>query len=348
MSNIQFTLVSTVFNEAKRLKDTIEDLKNQSVSPSEIIITDAGSNDGTVEILEDWKRSSSVPIKILIKPRCNVAEGRNLAINNSSYETIVSTDFGCRFHKDWLKSLTEPLVDENIMVVGGSFSVIEEDQKTLAAKAAYILNNGYKVDVNAPWFIPSSRSIAYRKSVFKRIGGYCEWLTLAADDSVFGKELLAHNFKIFMVNKPYVFWGRHSEFKAYEKEAFRYGLGDGESRIGLFSKVKSLMYVFLRILFLLGMIAIIINLINGSSIAGISVITLISLLGFRPYYLNLFKPWIQIRSDKYTLNVLVASVYLLEAVQFHYYRGYFRGYFFSKDKIKNDARLLRIRLEGQL
>lgn len=342
---MEFTLVSTVFNEAKRLRITIEDLKNQSLSPNEIVITDAGSNDGTIEILEEWKRTSSVPIKVIIKPACNVAEGRNIAINNSRYETIVSTDFGCRFHKDWLKSLTDPFSDDTVMVVGGEFTVIEEDQTTLAAKASYIINNGYKINVNAKWFIPSSRSIAYKKSVFKKVGGYCEWLTLAADDFVFGKELIANKFKIFLVDKPYVFWGRHSKFIGYKKEAYRYGLGDGEARIDLLSKVKNLAQVFLRFLFLIGFLGIVSSLILKKDVVLFSLITLFSVFGFRQYYVYVIKPWVRLRSPKYSLKVFFASIYLFEAVQFNYNKGYFKGYYFSNEKVKNEARSLAVRLK---
>ncbi|WP_394334976.1 glycosyltransferase [Niastella yeongjuensis] len=55
----QFTLVSTVFNERKRIDKTIEDLRNQTLQPAEIIITDAGSTDGTYEALIEWQRPFS-------------------------------------------------------------------------------------------------------------------------------------------------------------------------------------------------------------------------------------------------------------------------------------------------
>ena len=82
---MDFTLVSTVFNESKRLNQTIGDLSQQTLQPSEIIITDAGSTDGTYEILLKWKENSAIPITILRKTGCNIAEGRNLAIRSAGY-----------------------------------------------------------------------------------------------------------------------------------------------------------------------------------------------------------------------------------------------------------------------
>ena len=84
IDQLKFTLVTTVFNEITRLDKTIRDIEAQIILPDEIIITDAGSSDGTIERLEKWKDDSSIDIIVLQKPGCNVAEGRNLAIKNAS------------------------------------------------------------------------------------------------------------------------------------------------------------------------------------------------------------------------------------------------------------------------
>ena len=68
---LNFTLVSTVFNEQKRLPETISDLENQSLKPTQIVITDAGSTDDTYEILKDWSANSSIDVVILQKTKCN-------------------------------------------------------------------------------------------------------------------------------------------------------------------------------------------------------------------------------------------------------------------------------------
>ncbi|NLL27429.1 MAG: glycosyltransferase family 2 protein [Bacteroidales bacterium] len=61
-TRLLFSLVSTIFNEAKRLRQTIADLEAQTIKPAEIIITDAGSYDNSWEILTEWQKNSAVPI----------------------------------------------------------------------------------------------------------------------------------------------------------------------------------------------------------------------------------------------------------------------------------------------
>lgn len=340
---MDFSLVSTVFNEARRLELTIRDIENQTLKPSEIIITDAGSTDGTYEMLEKWALESEISIVVLQKLKCNVAEGRNIAIKNTKYDIIASTDFGCRFEPSWLESIITPFSDPTVEVVGGAFTVKESDIITPAAKAEYILSNGYNINVNSGTFIPSSRSIAYRKYVFDRIGGYCEWLTLAGDDMVFGLEIQARNYKTINVPRPNVSWGRHEQAKGYIKEMFRYGLGNGEAHVDQSNTIKYSVFLFLRILFGLNLICMAFSAILRIPIIIPLVIFAITAYAFRPY-LSFVKRWYKFRSEKYDFNTLICGFGLYEKMKISYIKGYIKGYYSSTSLQKDQAILLKARL----
>lgn len=341
---MEFTLVSTVFNESKRLDQTISDLVNQTLQPSEIIITDAGSTDGTYEMLQKWAETSPVPIVLLKKERCNVAEGRNLAIKAAKFNLIASMDFGCRYHPEWLESIILPFSDPEVKVVGGAYSVEESDIQTNAAKAAYILANGYGVNVHFNWFIPSSRSIAYRKDVYDHVGGYCEWLTLAADDLVFGMLLKKKGYKFFVVDKPYASWMRHKAAKAYIKEAYRYGLGEGEARVQYHMFKNTLFKKLYRLAFYASMAAILIVLIFFYSSDRLLIVALLSsilfVLGFR-HYKAYFNYWTRLRSAKYDFSSFLYALYLAGRINTGYIKGYIKGYYYSSEKQKRGAEELQ-------
>lgn len=336
----KFTLVSTVFNEGKRLSQTIQDLERQSIIPDEIVITDAGSTDGTFEYLKDWKLKSKIKIHILQKDRCNVAEGRNHAIQHAQNEIIVSTDFGCRFHPDWLKSLTDPFLNSEVFVVGGAYSVIEEEIITEAAKANFILTNGYKINIDDS-FIPSSRSIAYYKSVWKDVGGYCEWLTLAADDLVFGKSLKAKGYQFHLVRKPYVYWMRHEKASSYAKEAFRYGLGDGEAKVNLRNSLVVLFEIICRYTFIPLIILLIVLALLFSPLVFFLILPMA--FGFRPY-IKAFNNWRNLHSSKYSFITFIKALGLIELTRINYLKGYFKGYISANPKQKEGVKKLKLLL----
>ena len=343
---MQFTLVSTVFNEAKRIDQTIDDLAKQVLQPDEIIITDAGSNDGTYEILKKWQAASSIPIIILQKVRCNVAEGRNMAIKAAKHPIIASMDFGCRYHPKWLESIITPFSDPQVMVVGGAFSVQEEEIETISAKAAYVLFNGYNINADLEGFIPSSRSIAYRKEVYDNVGGYLEWLTLAADDLVFGMMVKKKGYDIFRVNKSYAFWMRHKTAKAYAKEGYRYGLGDGEARVQFEKFKKRLLGKIYRVAFFADILFILLGLIFVNKLSIIPVILAFVLAFSLRFYIGYFNNWKHLRSNKYDIFTLLYSFYLVEKTSTSYIKGYIKGYYYSSALQKREAIQLNKLLEA--
>jgi glycosyltransferase involved in cell wall biosynthesis len=337
---IYFTLVSTVFNEIKRIDQTISDLEKQLLHPSEIIVTDAGSTDGTYERLIDWKNNSNISITILRKHKCNVAEGRNIAIRSAKYDLIVSMDFGCRFKPEWLAAMVKPFQDTTVKVVGGGFEIIEKDQVTTAAKAAYVMTNGYSLEMDSPRFIPSSRSIAYKSDVFMQVGGYCEWLTLAGDDMVFGMCIRSLDIDIFKVKEKFVSWDRHQKAKGYIKESERYGLGEGEAKIYFIGFIKSIIVLLTIPLFFLLTTFNLASLILFSKFNILLLIANIGcLVGFKSI-LNIFLYWRKMRSNKYDVKTLFFSFYLQQAVKYGYAKGYLKGRFFSSTIINDKSTML--------
>ncbi len=332
-----FTLVSTVFNEMRRLNQTIADIEAQVLKPDELVITDAGSKDGTYERLIEWSKESTISIKVLQKAKCNVAEGRNLAIAAASNNLIASTDFGCRFKPEWLKDLMAPFdTDPMLQVVGGGFSIIKEEVKNLPQKADYVLSNGYEI-VFDEYFSTSSRSISYKKEVWEKIGGYPEWLTLAADDTIFWRQIKHHNFKYVFVPTPNVLWLRHKDYLGFGKESFRYGLGDGESRINFKNFISHIIETGLRYLFFAVLGYQLIFWLLGSH----SFWSLFWALPFSPglrSYKNAFARWQKFKtSEGYSFDVLLACFRMIEVTRRFYLKGYFKGYFKSTPKQKAEA-----------
>ena len=340
--NIPFTLVSTVLNEKERIEESIAEIEKQLLHPNEIIITDAGSKDGTYERLLRWKAESTIPIIILQKIKCGAAEGRNMAIKAAKYDLIASTDFGCRYTSTWLQELVAPFQDPSIKVVGGAYDIFEKDMNSPAEKAAYIMYNGYKIDVHHPRFIPSSRSIAYYKSVWEHVGGYNEWLTLTGDDYLFGNLILKKGYKIYPSEKCNVYWGRHANAIGYAKEAFRYGIGEGETQVNIRNVFSSTAETLIRYAFCIALMALLIaKFIFAAPIPGYYFLFLLPMLiGFRSYF-KYFKSWLQVRSSKYNFKTLLLGFYIIELMRIYHFKGWVKGYRRAKLETSEAYRNLR-------
>jgi glycosyltransferase involved in cell wall biosynthesis len=227
------SLVSTVYNDRDGLYTFFESMEKQARFPDEILIVDAGSNDGTWELMQTEASRKDRPwkMKALQESRCNVARGRNLAIEAASGDIIISTDIGCDWDREWLEELAAPFDgDSSIEQVNGSWAVKREDLHGPWAIAEWALKGDQRLEATAESHC-SSRSIAYRKGTWTALGGYPEDLSLAGDDAVYDYLSVRAGVKRVGAPKIRCYWHRHESLKAFYKEAFRYGIGDGEAGI---------------------------------------------------------------------------------------------------------------------
>jgi len=229
MNNIKATLICTLKNERLNLKEFIDSLLGQSRVPDEIIIVDGGSIDGTIEIINKYINNEN-PIKLIIKKGANISQGRNIAIKNAKYDIIVSTDAGCKLDINWFKNITRPFQEsKNIDVVSGWY---EPDARS---RLEYCIADLYfpKLNIitkNTDSFLPSSRSVAFKKSCWKKVGGYPEWL-YTAEDTLFDLNLKKAGFKFYFAKDAIVYWRVRDSFKAFLKQQFLYAKGNGEAKI---------------------------------------------------------------------------------------------------------------------
>ena len=221
-------LICTVYNEAGGLGPWIEALKRQTVFPDEFVIVDGGSTDNTVELLRRGFDGSDFPAPQIIVRRCNIAEGRNMAIRHSTQEIIASTDAGSIADPRWLEEITRPFQEHSdVDVVGGDCPVKTGNELQEQVNRIFSFEPDQRVEGGA--CTPSSRNVAFTRRAWTAVGGYPEWLTLTAEDALFNNNLIVAGFRFYYQPSAKVTWELRPDLRSYLKMLRSYGYGSAET-----------------------------------------------------------------------------------------------------------------------
>jgi len=236
-------LITTVFNEEDSIEKFLDSIVNQTQKPFELVIVDAGSKDKTVAIIKNY--SKKLPLKLFIH-KGNRSVGRNFAIKNATSNIIAVTDVGCILEKHWLERITAPF-KKGYDVAAGFYKPTTNNvfEKSLATYTCVPLE---KVTEN---FLPSSRSVAFKKNSWETVGGYPENLD-TCEDLVFAKKLKMVGLKFIVVKNAVVYWPQRESIMAAAMQFFNYALGDGMA--GYYRAQTPLLfgrYIFLAFLVLI-------------------------------------------------------------------------------------------------
>lgn len=216
------SLITTFYNESGSVRRFFEGLRHWTVLPDEIVMVDGGSTDDTVPTIRECIPSAPISVRLIETGGCNISQGRNLAIKNAEFDLIACTDMGCLIAPDWLERILRPLCeDATVDVVGGYYEPI---RRTPFQDCYYHLT--YKPSLDKSHFLPSSRSIAFRRRVWEEVGGYPEHMT-TAEDTAFDLRIRKCGFKEVLAEDARVQWEARDSFSSLFRQYFRYGQGAG-------------------------------------------------------------------------------------------------------------------------
>lgn len=195
------SVVVPVYNASADLPKLLDALAGQTLAPSEVILVDDGSTDGSVETARAWADGHpDFPLRILEQSNQGPAKARNLGADAAIGEILLFTDSDCLPDRGWVEGMTGPFRDPEVQGVQGVYRTRQTE--TMARFSQLEIEDRYlRMKRNPTIDFIGTYSAAYRKSVFMEEGKFDDRFPIASgEDADFSYRLAAKGRK--MVFQP--------------------------------------------------------------------------------------------------------------------------------------------------
>lgn len=261
------SVVITTFNDEKELPALLNQIGTQKLLPNEIIIADGGSNDRTIDIINEYKDKLKSQLVVLLDGRLNISEGLNLAIRNTNFDRIAIMATGNSYEEDYLFNLNNKMDETNADICTVPFKGSEMNSFSVLYNKVFL--NGK--DGNR---IPTNHGMLIKKDVYKRIGLYYEHFIYAGEDAEFLNRIICNDIKIEIVDYPKIVWDAPKDINQMVKQIKWYMIA--QLQISGIKALLSYKRVLLQLISILLMVISIISNVYALTVLFLGILILLS------------------------------------------------------------------------
>jgi len=194
-SNLKISIITVSFNSVLTIRDTIKSIISQDYCNIEYIIIDAGSKDGTVEIIKEY----DADISCFISEADNgIYDGMNKGITSATGDIVGILNSDDFYPNSFvLSNVARTFEKESCDAVYGDLVYVKFFD--IHKIVRYWQSGEYTVKkIKNGWMLPHP-TFFVRNEMYKKYGCYNTDLKTAADYEMILKLLYKHNIRVFYI-----------------------------------------------------------------------------------------------------------------------------------------------------
>jgi glycosyltransferase involved in cell wall biosynthesis len=227
---MKVSLVATVRDARPFIEEFLDSIRTQTRPPDEVVVVDGGSTDGTFGLLQ-----AAEDVTAISETGANIARGRNVAIKAAMHDVIAVSDGDCVLAPDWLERILEPL-QRGADVSAGFYRPLARSFLETCAAAVSLPE---PEELSAGW-LPSARSVAFRREAFEAGGGYPEWLDIG-EDMYLNHRWVEAGMRIERATGAVAYWRVRPSLAQTWRQYSRYA--EGDARAGMYGRRHAIRFL---------------------------------------------------------------------------------------------------------
>lgn len=197
---MKISIITTTYNSASTIKDTIESVLTQNHPNIEHIIVDGASNDNTLEIVKSYGDKIA---KVISEPDKGIYDAMNKGINAAKGDItgiLNSDDFFTS--NDILTTVAETFQNNDIDALYGDVHFVNPED--LSKNVRYYSSKIFRLSLFRFGFMPAHPSFYMKKSCYEKYGLYSLDYKIASDFDLLIRYLYKQKIKYKYIEKDFV------------------------------------------------------------------------------------------------------------------------------------------------
>lgn len=216
----KISVIVPVYNSEKTISHCLNGISNQTISSDryEIIVVDDESTDNTKAIVQSYSN-----IRYLMIPHGGPAAARNAGAKAAIGDILVFTDADCVPNQDWLRDMTLPFQEPEIIGVKGAYRTNQVEFVSRFVQLEY--ESKYRPMQKLPYidFI-DTYSAAYRKEKFLENNGFdTSFPVPSVEDQEFSFRMARKGYRMVFVPSAIVYHQHDRNLREYYHRKFNIG-----------------------------------------------------------------------------------------------------------------------------
>ncbi len=194
---MKISIITVVYNNARTIRCAINSVLSQSYKDIEYIIIDGGSNDGTLEIINNYNNKISV---IVSEKDNGIYDAMNKGIKKATGDVIgILNSDDLYFNENIIELVANKFIDDGALdVLYGDLVYVEKNDISIVVRKW--VSCEYRTNFFESGNVPPHPSLFLKRKVYSLVGLFNLDYKLASDYEFMLRVFKMHSFKIKYIN----------------------------------------------------------------------------------------------------------------------------------------------------